>query len=798
MVLGTALTINQTLSTIDLRNNNLTADGIRLFATQLRKNFFLRQCFFEETGKDGFEEEVLKLKEMLLTNQENNRCMKKVGYLLNFSDRDLQMFFETMESMITKCVWVRTIYLCNCNLASLLAKKNISVKDSFPNFMLLTNLTSLSLVGNGLTELPKSIQNLNSLKNLNFSNNLITAFPEWMYGLFSLESIIGEDNQIKEIPKELVSLPHLISVNFVGNPLTKPEIPAKFSKKKGKSLGSKFLAFLREYYELCQRTHRCKIYLLGEFEDIKLNFVESIQNYCSNRKVHEPKSTAYDDSCLKVFSAVKSKRNQVPLEFLFYVMDGSPQMHPAYEYLMSGVCIPMILFPLSGNYQKMYTISAWVSLVLAISKYPIYVIYISNLDYNMHSENLSHLIPVDSRINETYINVNSQDDIKNFLDKIESNLFGLDVYKNDGLSESHMKSVPSGSISAREEIEIEKVEFTDDNIKDKRGKSSDFEIKTIKLGKENTYSALKLGEQIPMSWINLNDKIEKIRKGVVTWEEWEKMAFSCGITYKDDLIKATIYLHHTTKIRYFATILPSPNYLLVLDIKWLAKILSSLLRPPKQFQIQPDGVYRMQDLEAIWGSANDKYPVPKIVDLLIQLNIIWKEADGLFIPLLSNPIQPPLLEQYWENNNTFTIWRNYVSNFVPEGCFSLMMIKLLKVGWKRLTSWKNGAILFTPKATLRIEESGYINCCLSIILRGKDGNSLKTPLSQVASCIGKRYPDMKVPCYNCMANSIFPPNDFKMDKVPQSEEFLCGRCHFKVKREFLFPELRHSKRGWYF
>eukprot|EP01124_Arcella_intermedia_P033931 TRINITY_DN8290_c0_g1_i1.p1 TRINITY_DN8290_c0_g1~~TRINITY_DN8290_c0_g1_i1.p1 ORF type:complete len:510 (+),score=91.90 TRINITY_DN8290_c0_g1_i1:141-1532(+) len=461
---------------------------------------------------------------------------------------------------------------------------------------------------------------------------------------------------------------------------------------------------------------------------------------------------------------------------------------------MSGVCIPIILFPYRGNYHKL-SVSYWISLVQSISKEtPIFLVFLSqnlsekgaDLDFATHE--FSH----DTKISELVLNMSSVDDMKNLLDRLENLLFEGSNFNRPGTDKPELFKSEEKPIEMdfREAIMM-------DMPRERKGKSVEIDMPI----RNNLFNALKLGESIPMSWINLTNRITKIRKAVISWEEWRKVGQTCGIISHDELIKATRYMHHTTKLRFFSGSDALSEYLVVLDIKWLAKVLTSLLTPNPRVQIRNDGMCSAQDIEKLWvQDSSDKYQSSKIIDLLVQLNILWKDdaTNLLFIPLLSNPVLPCEIHSEWDNQaKSFTIWRNYLSNFIPEGSFSYLLIKLLKDGWDRIASWKNGAILTKSNVLLRIEESGYINCCLSIIMRGTDGETLKEPLSRVIMCVGHRYSEMKVPCYRCMESSIFPPSDFRYDKIldrmDRQGEVTCERCHHKINTDFCFPEFNRKR-----
>ncbi len=93
----------------------------------------------------------------------------------------------------------------------------------------LTNLTTLYLFSNKITEIPEAIANLTNLTQFHLSSNQITQIPEAIANLTNLTQLHLSDNQITQIPEAIESLPKLETLDLRGNPLPiSPEILGSF------------------------------------------------------------------------------------------------------------------------------------------------------------------------------------------------------------------------------------------------------------------------------------------------------------------------------------------------------------------------------------------------------------------------------------------------------------------------------------------------------------------------------------------------------------------------------------------
>ncbi len=102
------------------------------------------------------------------------------------------------------------------NLQSLDLKNN-SISEICDSIARLTNLQSLDLSGNSLSEIPDSITRLTNLQSLDLSRNSLSEIPDSITRLTNLQSLDLKNNSISEICDSIARLTNLQSLDLSGN-----------------------------------------------------------------------------------------------------------------------------------------------------------------------------------------------------------------------------------------------------------------------------------------------------------------------------------------------------------------------------------------------------------------------------------------------------------------------------------------------------------------------------------------------------------------------------------------------------
>ena len=111
----------------------------------------------------------------------------------------------------------------------------------------LTNLTSLDLRGNNLSELPESVAKLTNLTSLDLELNKLSELPESVGKLTNLTSLDLSRNNLSELPESVAKLTKLTSLDLELNKLSElPESVAKLTNLTSLDLSSNNLSELPE------------------------------------------------------------------------------------------------------------------------------------------------------------------------------------------------------------------------------------------------------------------------------------------------------------------------------------------------------------------------------------------------------------------------------------------------------------------------------------------------------------------------------------------------------------------------
>ena len=92
------------------------------------------------------------------------------------------------------------------------------------NLKNLTNLTTLNLSHNKLTQFPEVVVTLINLTHLFVNDNQLSTLPANLKNLKKLEELELRNNKMKNLSKNIVDLNHLKKLSVAGNPLVSEEV----------------------------------------------------------------------------------------------------------------------------------------------------------------------------------------------------------------------------------------------------------------------------------------------------------------------------------------------------------------------------------------------------------------------------------------------------------------------------------------------------------------------------------------------------------------------------------------------
>jgi Leucine-rich repeat (LRR) protein len=198
-----------------------------LAAESLRKNFS-EKLFEPMMWSIQHESSIRCLKivfKSLLFYMENlelsdqNSKLKLIEHINTFNDSEFKIAIKNFsenksvqETHVTELIEIIYNYVS----LSFLKKKFWRIKYKIEGL----NVVELDFIFKGLTEIPKPIKYLKSIKKLSFKYNQISKLPDWCGNLTSLQQVDLSQNQLSSLPESIKHLYKLKILNLEGNDFT--------------------------------------------------------------------------------------------------------------------------------------------------------------------------------------------------------------------------------------------------------------------------------------------------------------------------------------------------------------------------------------------------------------------------------------------------------------------------------------------------------------------------------------------------------------------------------------------------
>ena len=198
------------------------------------------RCLAAELLRTSFGEKLLKPMMWAIQHEFSSRCLEIIfksltTHLKNLeklNDQNLKEKLIEQMNMIDDVEFIKAIKLFFEN-RSVQKTQIIELIEIFYNFISLSYLkkkfwrlkckleglkvVELDFIFKGLTQIPKPLKYLKSIKKLSFKYNQISSLPDWCDNLISLEQLDLSQNQLSFLPDSIKNLSNLKILNIEGN-----------------------------------------------------------------------------------------------------------------------------------------------------------------------------------------------------------------------------------------------------------------------------------------------------------------------------------------------------------------------------------------------------------------------------------------------------------------------------------------------------------------------------------------------------------------------------------------------------
>uniref|UniRef100_K1PTH6 non-specific serine/threonine protein kinase n=1 Tax=Magallana gigas TaxID=29159 RepID=K1PTH6_MAGGI len=213
---------------------------------------------------------------------------------------------------------------------------------------------------------------------------------------------------------------------------------------------------------------------------------------------------------------------------------------------------------------------------------------------------------------------------------------------------------------------------------------------------EVTVQQSYLEEKIPQVWLNLEDKMIKMRKenAILDWGEVEKIAREEGIYHEQDLKEAVSFLDNLGTVQYFDTDFLRDK--VVVDPQWIVNVMACVVSVRASVIQRNDGRFEHSQLDTVWEKfAPDLRPW--LLSLTEEFDLTYPlPGQQLNIVPCLLPLEPPEEFQWPELDRLDdSVHENkivYRFVYLPGGLFNRLQVRLFNFSDGKMI-WKKGSFL---------------------------------------------------------------------------------------------------------
>ncbi|XP_062577865.1 uncharacterized protein LOC134239727, partial [Saccostrea cucullata] len=267
-----------------------------------------------------------------------------------------------------------------------------------------------------------------------------------------------------------------------------------------------------------------------------------------------------------------------------------------------------------------------------------------------------------------------------------------------------------------------------------------------------------LEEKIPQVWLNLEDKMLKMRKdsSILDWSQVEQIARDEGIYHEQDLKEAISFLDNLGTVQYFDTDFLRDK--VVVDPQWIVKVMACVVSVRASAIQKNDGRFEHSQLDVVWDKYDAKLR-PWLLSLTEEFDLTFPlPGQPLNIVPCLLPIEPP--EEFrWPDLDPLSsdgISENkimYKFVYLPGGLFNRLQVRLFNFSDGKMI-WKKGSYLQKNQHLALIQQNSERQ--LTVTVQGPRPENVLFLIHEVLESLitesyhGVTY-DYYIPCPDCIA-----------------------------------------------
>ncbi|KYR02814.1 leucine-rich repeat-containing protein (LRR) [Tieghemostelium lacteum] len=650
-----------------------------------------------------------------------------------------------------------------------------------PTFGQLTHMQELTLSNNQLTEFPMEITNLTQLRKLNLENNQISMLPNDISQLIHLTVLNLKQNRLESLPASIGQLHSLVELNLINNQLTqlRPTMGLlenlsllKLDGNRLKTPPAEILAmglksildYLKDLIKGSESCFKMKLMIVGQENVGKTTLIKTLKEKKKKPTLTQNISTDGISIDSWVFQGTfeeldennKPVKRKQDVTLSIWDFAGQDIYYTTHQFFLSERSVYIIAWNIILAEEES-RVEFWLQSITSRAKDVPIIIVGTHLDDSNRSVAKTLKKKIKDKYSTRFPNIKAI--------KLVSCVTG------------------KGINSLRETLE------------------------SIVVQQRN------MGEALPRSYMLLENIVkEETKKRIIptiSWPEFIQLGQICTITDENELLRATMFLNQLGSLVYFPKETGLRQFV-ILDPQWITNMLSSIITTKHSYA--KDGILYHKNFKQIWRPP--LYPQNLHTHLLALLekfeisysltnasgNTVSNFEDGIsLIPSLLGDDRPSSFDSYWKpyNSNVDQFGRIYVLEFVPNGFFSRLMVRILNFARAEAKCyWKNGMILQRDQEQILLEMNNTKKT-LSFTVRGSNSVMLSRDITEtIQSLLDDSFNLISliyVPCIHCIQLGSHHPYKFPIEVCENAAVkgigFLKCQNLSLVRTDLLVPDL---------